>query len=174
MADKKIEPLPAKHENPNRLANKIHIFGIVFGIFIGLIFGCILVLSFEKLFGHTSCSVPIGFTCNEFGILREGRVFLDIGQVNNRSINITSFGCNYTSADIKEWHQLGTNSVWLSMGRHDVLLNGSGLGGRNYEFSQCCPSKSGSSCKARMAFSYTMAGSSLTRTAYGEISGPVP
>jgi len=121
-----------------------------------------------------SCKLPSGFECNEFEVLSGGNIYLDVGQANGGAINITAFGCNSTGTTINEWNSLGANSVWIENGRHDILLNGTGPDGINYAVSQCCPATSGSACKSRIAFNYTMEGSNLTRTAYGDFGGPVP
>jgi len=126
-----------------------------------------------------SCTLPNGFTCYEFDIGAGGNIYLDIGQANGRTINITGWACNNTGTNILVWQWLsGANPVWnaslsIANGRHDVLLNNT-AGGRNYNLTSCCPSSSGSACKARIAFNYSMAGSGLTRTAYGDIGGSVP
>jgi len=125
-----------------------------------------------------SCVLPTGFTCNEFEILTNGYVYLDVGQANGRAINITGFGCNSTGTTILVWNgstpAIGMTPLWIDNGRHDILLNGSGTTGKNYNVSQCCPTTAGSACKSRIAFNYSMSGSTLTRTAYGDIGGPVP
>jgi len=123
-----------------------------------------------------TCVLPTGFACNEFEILSNGYVYLDIGQANGRGLNITGFGCNSTGTSVLVWNRTdtGLSPLWLDNGRHGVLLNGSGVGGKNYAFSECCPPESGAECRARIAFTYLMNGSQLNRTAYGDIGGPVP
>jgi len=121
-----------------------------------------------------SCVLPAGFTCYDFTLELGGRVSLDIGQANGRAINITAFGCSQTGPSVQMIQSLGADTVAIHNGQHETLLDGSSPSGKNYAFSQCCPSASGSACQTHIAFNYSMTGSSLTRTAYGEISGPVP
>lgn len=155
-------------------------FCVGFSVTFMLVFACgflAIVFYLPGGGGHEpprSCVMPTGFTCNEFEIFPNGYVYLDVGQANGRAINMTAFGCNSTGTSISEWHPLGANSVWIDNGRHEILLNGTGPTGQNYAISQCCPATSGSSCKARIAFNYSMSGSILNRTAYGDIGGPVP
>ncbi|MDD5317977.1 MAG: hypothetical protein PHF51_04595 [Candidatus ainarchaeum sp.] len=149
-------------------------FLITYGWVLMIVLVIISVLLYLNVVGGSipkTCTFAPGFACHDFAINGSGYLNLDVSQTLGRDINVTGFACS----------SIVTNPIPSQLDRvvnipdgwHFAVV-GFGSGNNDASYAQCCFALgAGDGCKARMALRYNYADSSVSRTVYGDVIGPL-
>jgi len=104
-----------------------------------------------------ACVLPPGFTCKEFLMTSDGRLYLDVGQATGRQITVTAMGCGGPGANPE---MRPVTPVPIGQGGHGFVTG---------PFGFSCANASPPNFRGTVTFAYSMAGSALNRTVKGSL-----